>query len=64
MHVDLFRVSIMKTLPEAQQAQGIDSLTWVITPAKMNANSIGSSFGQLYVVPLVLVQNLTNRWQH
>ena len=23
-----------KTLPEAQQTQGIDSLTWVISPAK------------------------------
>ena len=53
-----------KTLPEAQRTQGIDSLTWVISPAKYNATCIGSKFGQLYVVPLVLVQNLTTRWCH
>ena len=45
-----------KTLPEAQRTQGIDSLTWVISPAKChlhwlqiwptcNAISIGSNFG-------------------
>ena len=53
-----------QTLPEAQRTQGIDSLTWVISPAKYNATCIGSKFGQLYVVPLVLVQNLTTRWCH
>ena len=47
----------IETLPEAQRTQGIDSLTWVAT-------YIGSKFGQLYVVPLVLVQNLTTRWCH
>ena len=54
----------IKTLPEAQRTQGIDSLTWVISPAKYNATCIGSKFGQFYVVPLVLVQNLTTRWCH
>ena len=53
-----------KTLPEAQRTQGIDSLTWAISSAKKNAICIGSKFGQLYVVPLVLVQNLANRWRH
>ena len=27
-------LNIIKTLPEAQRTQGIDSLTWVISPAK------------------------------
>ena len=27
-------MNIHKTLPEAQRTQGIDSLTWVISPAK------------------------------
>ena len=30
------------------------SLTWVISPAKKNSTCIGSKFGQLYVVPLLL----------
>ena len=52
-----------KTLPEAQRTQGIDSLTWAISPAENNATCIGSiGIGQLYVVPLV--QNLTTRWRH
>ena len=53
---------MQKTLPEAKRTQGIDSLIWVISPAKKNASCIGSKFGQLYVVPLV--QNLTTRWCH
>ena len=55
---------LRKTLPGAQRTQGIYSLTWVISPAKYNATCIGSKFGQLYVVPLVLFQNLTTRWCH
>ena len=43
----------MKTLPEAHRIQGIDSLTWVISPAKYNATCISSKFDQLYVVPIV-----------
>ena len=49
-----------ETLPEAQRTQGIDSLTWVISPAKYNATYIGSKFGQLYVVPLVLPSGATS----
>ena len=30
----------------------------------LQLNSIGSKFGKLYVVPLVLVQNLATRWRH
>ena len=48
-----------ETLPEAQWTQGIESLTWVISPAKKNATCFGSN-----VVPLVLVQNFTTRWRH
>ena len=29
-----------QTLPEAQPTQAIDSITWVISPAKKNANSV------------------------
>ena len=34
-----------ETLPEAQRTQGIDSSTWVISPAKKNVTCIGSNFG-------------------
>ena len=44
--------SFYKTLPEAQRTQGIDALTWVISPAnKNNATCIGSKFGH-QVAPL------------
>ena len=48
--------------PKKQRTQGIDSITWVISPAKKNTTCIGSKFGR-HVVPLVLVP-LTNRWRH
>ena len=40
---------------------GIDSLTWVISPAKYNATCIGSKFGQ-HVMQLELVHSLATRW--
>ena len=53
-----------KTLPEAQRTQGIDFLTWVLSPAnKKNAICIGSKFGH-QVAPLALFANLTTRWRH
>ena len=61
-----------ETLPEAQRTQGIESITWVISPAKKNENSvdkksqvkdfIGSNFGQ-QVALLALVTSLTTRWR-
>ena len=30
----------VKTLPEAQRTQGIDFITWVMSPAKKNENSV------------------------
>ena len=52
---------VKKTLPEAQRTQGIDSLTWVISPAKYNATCIGSKVGQ-HVMQLELVPSLATRW--
>ena len=52
---------LSKTLPEAQRTQGIDSLTWVISPAKYNATCIGSKFGQ-HVMQLELVPSVATRW--
>ena len=54
----------IETLPEAQRTQGIDYLTWVISPAnKKNATCIGSYFGH-QVAPLASNTNLATRWGH
>ena len=45
----------LKTLPEAQRTQGIDSITWII----LSANS-----KLISVVLLELVISLATRWQH
>ena len=59
-----------KTLPEAQRTQGIESKTWVISPAKTNTNSVekkiqvkrlhGSNFGH-QVGLIALVTSLATR---
>ena len=64
----------MQTLPEAQRTQGIDSITWIMSPAKKNSNSvdkksqvkksIGSNFSY-QVAPLVLPHCLwLPYWHH
>ena len=44
-----------QTLPEAQRTQGIDSLTWVISPAKKNTTCIGFNCIGQYVMQFALV---------
>ena len=52
-----------ETLPEAQRTQGIDTLTWFISPAKKNGTCIGSKFVQ-HVIQFALVAYFATRWRH
>ena len=42
-----------ETLPEAQRTQGIDSITWVVSAAKNNANSIEKKIQVKEAIPWV-----------
>ena len=52
-----------KTLPEAQQTQGVDFIIENISPAKKNATCIGSKFDH-QMTQFALVAQLSTRWRH
>ena len=64
----LFLALLHKSDKHCQRHNEPRVLNWLFNlsylSSKKNATCSGSKFGQLYVVPLVLVQNLTTRWRH